>query len=107
METVIGVMGGSGVYNIDGLEGAEWRNVDSPFGAPSDALLFGHLNGVKMVFLPRHGRGHTLSPSTVNYRANIDALKTCRRNRRDLGFRLWVVSRRNGARGFCDCRPVH
>ena len=75
METVIGVMGGSGVYNIDGLEGAEWRNVDSPFGAPSDALLFGHLNGVKMVFLPRHGRGHTLSPSTVNYRANIDALK--------------------------------
>ena len=75
METVIGVMGGSGVYDIDGLEGAEWRNIDSPFGAPSDALLFGRLNGVKMVFLPRHGRGHTLSPSTVNYRANIDALK--------------------------------
>ncbi len=75
METVIGVMGGSGVYDIDGLEGSEWRNIDSPFGAPSDALLFGRLNGVKMVFLPRHGRGHTLSPSTVNYRANIDALK--------------------------------
>jgi 5'-methylthioadenosine phosphorylase len=75
LETVIGVMGGSGVYDIDGLEGGEWRNVDSSFGAPSDALLFGRLNGIKMVFLPRHGRGHTLSPSTVNYRANIDALK--------------------------------
>ncbi len=75
MDTVIGVLGGSGVYDIEGLEAAEWRNIDSPFGTPSDALLFGQLNGVKMVFLPRHGRGHTLSPSTVNYRANIDALK--------------------------------
>ncbi|MBL4749267.1 MAG: S-methyl-5'-thioadenosine phosphorylase [Amylibacter sp.] len=68
-------MGGSGVYDIEGLQGAEWRKVDSPFGAPSDELLFGELNSVKMVFLPRHGRGHALSPSTVNYRANIDALK--------------------------------
>jgi 5'-methylthioadenosine phosphorylase len=75
LETVIGVMGGSGVYDIEGLEDAQWRKVDSPFGTPSDKLLFGHLNGVKMVFLPRHGRGHALSPSTVNYRANIDALK--------------------------------
>ncbi len=75
METVIGVMGGSGVYDIEGLEDANWRKIDSPFGAPSDALLFGRLNGVKMVFLPRHGRGHALSPSTVNYRANIDAMK--------------------------------
>ena len=75
METVIGVMGGSGIYEIDGLENAEWRTIDSPFGAPSDDLLFGTLNGVKMVFLPRHGRGHKQSPSTVNYRANIDAMK--------------------------------
>ena len=75
METVIGVIGGSGVYEIEGLEGAEWRVVDSPYGAPSDKLLFGTLGGVKMVFLPRHGRGHVQTPSTVNYRANIDALK--------------------------------
>ncbi len=75
METVIGVIGGSGVYDIDGLEGAEWRVVDSPYGAPSDKLLFGALDGVRMVFLPRHGRGHVQTPSTVNYRANIDALK--------------------------------
>ncbi|RFU13526.1 S-methyl-5'-thioadenosine phosphorylase [Rhodobacteraceae bacterium W635] len=75
MDTVIGVIGGSGVYDIDGLEGAEWVTVDSPFGAPSDALLTGTLDGVTMVFLPRHGRGHVHSPSSVPYRANIDALK--------------------------------
>jgi len=75
METVIGIIGGSGIYEIDGLEGAEWVTVDSPFGTPSDALLTGRLDGVKMVFLPRHGRGHVHSPTTVPYRANIDALK--------------------------------
>ena len=77
METVIGVIGGSGVYEIEGLEGAEWRTIDSPYGAPSDRLLFGTLDGVQMVFLPRHDRGHVQSPSTINYRANIDALKRC------------------------------
>ncbi|MEM9755473.1 MAG: S-methyl-5'-thioadenosine phosphorylase [Pseudomonadota bacterium] len=71
----IGVIGGSGVYDIAGLGGAEWREVQSPFGAPSDALLTGTLNGTKMVFLPRHGRGHIHSPTSVPYRANIDALK--------------------------------
>jgi len=75
LETVIGVMGGSGVYDIEGLQDAQWQKIDSPFGAPSDDLLCGTLDGIKMVFLPRHGRGHSLSPSTVNYRANIDALK--------------------------------
>jgi len=75
METVIGVIGGSGIYEIDGLEAPEWVAVESPFGAPSDALLIGHLDGTKMVFLPRHGRGHVHTPSTVPYRANIDALK--------------------------------
>ena len=75
MERVIGVMGGSGVYEIDGLEDAMWQTVESPWGAPSDDVLTGVLNGVKMVFLPRHGRGHVHSPSTVNYRANIDVMK--------------------------------
>ncbi len=75
MTTVIGVIGGSGVYEIDGLQNAQWRSIDSPFGAPSDQLLFGTLDGVQMVFLPRHGRGHVQTPSTVNYRANIDAMK--------------------------------
>ena len=73
--TVLGVIGGSGVYGIDGLEHAEWRHVRSPWGEPSDELLFGRLGGVDMVFLPRHGRGHVQSPTTINYRANIDALK--------------------------------
>jgi len=75
METVLGIIGGSGVYEIDALENPQWISIESPFGATSDDVLIGHLDGVKMVFLPRHGRGHTQTPSTVNYRANIDALK--------------------------------
>jgi len=74
-ETVIGVIGGSGVYQIDGLDEARWVPVATPWGAASDDILTGRLDGVKMAFLPRHGRGHVHSPSTVPYRANIDALK--------------------------------
>ncbi len=74
-EPIIGVIGGSGVYEIAGLEGAIWLKVATPFGDPSDELLFGRLNGQKMVFLPRHGRGHRLPPSDLNFRANICALK--------------------------------
>jgi len=72
---VIGVIGGSGLYQIDGLSDVEWRRVDSPFGKPSDALCFGRLDGQQVVFLPRHGRGHPVPPSEINFRANIDALK--------------------------------
>ncbi len=72
---VIGVIGGSGIYEIEGLSNTRWERVTSPFGEPSDALLFGDLEGQAMVFLPRHGRGHKLPPNGVNYRANIDALK--------------------------------
>tara|TARA_Y100001960_G_C14729811_1_gene856902 strand:+ start:518 stop:1411 length:894 start_codon:yes stop_codon:yes gene_type:complete len=72
---VLGIIGGSGLYDIDGLEEVRWQNVPSPWGEPSDELLFGRLNGVQLVFLPRHGRGHRFSPTTINYRANIDALK--------------------------------
>jgi 5'-methylthioadenosine phosphorylase len=75
METMIGVIGGSGLYSIEGLERADWVEVESPFGKPSDAILTGRLDGVAMAFLPRHGRGHVHSPSSVPYRANIDALK--------------------------------
>ena len=75
MQTMIGVIGGSGVYQIDGLEGASWVKVKSPWGRPSDEVLLGRLDGVPMAFLPRHGRGHVHSPSDVNFRANIDALK--------------------------------
>ncbi|HWF00487.1 MAG TPA: S-methyl-5'-thioadenosine phosphorylase [Caulobacteraceae bacterium] len=72
---VLGVIGGSGVYGVDGLEDARWTRVDSPFGAPSDELLIGRLGEARVVFLPRHGRGHTLPPTFVDARANIDALK--------------------------------
>ncbi|MBJ2151995.1 S-methyl-5'-thioadenosine phosphorylase [Paracoccus sp. IB05] len=73
--TMIGVIGGSGVYQIDGLEGAAWVTVATPWGAPSDEILVGRLGGLPVAFLPRHGRGHVHSPSSVPYRANIDALK--------------------------------
>jgi 5'-methylthioadenosine phosphorylase len=75
VQPVIGVIGGSGLYDIDGLEGREWRRVETPWGATSDELLFGAIGGVRCVFLPRHGRGHPNPPSALNYRANIDALK--------------------------------
>ncbi len=73
--TIIGVIGGSGLYAIEGLESPEWRAIDTPWGAPSDALLHGEIGGVEVRFLPRHGRGHVQTPSSINYRANIDALK--------------------------------
>ena len=72
---VLGVIGGSGVYALDALEDARWEKVESSFGTPSDALLRGRLAGVEAVFLPRHGRGHRVPPSEIDYRANIDALK--------------------------------
>lgn len=75
MQTMIGVIGGSGIYQIDGLEDASWITVNSHWGQPSDQLLQGRLGGLAIAFLPRHGRGHRHSPSTVPYRANIDALK--------------------------------
>jgi len=74
-KTKIAIIGGSGIYDIDGLVGATWTDVETPWGAPSDQVLTGTLNDVDMVFLPRHGRGHVYSPTTVPYRANIDALK--------------------------------
>ena len=74
-DTMIAVIGGSGIYDIDGLEGPKWQPVDTPFGTPSDQILTGSLEGVKMAFLPRHGRGHVHTPTSVPYRANIDALK--------------------------------
>ncbi|WP_010215516.1 S-methyl-5'-thioadenosine phosphorylase [Sphingomonas sp. PAMC 26621] len=75
MSWKIGIIGGSGLYAIDALEDPQWRRIDTPWGAPSDALLFGHIGDVELVFLPRHGRGHRISPSELNPRANIDALK--------------------------------
>lgn len=74
-KTYLGVIGGSGLYDIAGLENPQWTTVDSPWGTPSDAILTGTLDGQPFAFLPRHGRGHVHSPTTVPYRANIDAMK--------------------------------
>lgn len=72
---MIGIIGGSGLYHLEGLTDIHWKTIASPFGQPSDELLFGKLDGQPLVFLPRHGRGHKLSPIDINYRANIDVLK--------------------------------
>src|SRR6267378_1765491 len=74
---VVGIIGGSGLDHIDGLADVEWRRVGSPFGRTSDEFCFGVLAGQAVVFVPRHGRGHVLPPSEINFRANIDALKRC------------------------------
>ncbi len=74
-EWVIGVLGGSGLYEVDGLEKPEWVSVETPWGDPSDEILVGRIHGVRFAFLPRHGRGHRLPPAAINARANIDALK--------------------------------
>jgi 5'-methylthioadenosine phosphorylase len=75
MLDMIGIIGGTGLYAIPGLVDETWRRVDSPFGAPSDELLFGRLGDHRVVFLPRHGRGHRIPPHEIPFRANIDALK--------------------------------
>ena len=74
-KAVLGIIGGSGIYDLPGLEGLTERHVSTPWGDPSDALLFGRIGGTEVVFLSRHGRGHRHSPSDINYRANIDAMK--------------------------------
>ncbi len=75
-KTILGIIGGSGVYDI-AMDGARWRRVASPWGEASDEVREGEIGGLPIVFLPRHGRGHVFSPSTINYRANIDVLKRC------------------------------
>ena len=74
MKAKIGIIGGSGIDELEELRGAQWKSVPSPFGNTSDKLLFGEINSVPIVFLPRHGRGHKLPPTAINYRANIEAL---------------------------------
>ena len=75
IKPVVGLIGGSGLYELDGLTETVWRTVTTPWGAPSDQLLFGLLGDVECVFLPRHGRGHVLGPTQLPFRANIDAMK--------------------------------
>jgi 5'-methylthioadenosine phosphorylase len=74
IKTILGIIGGSGVYDI-AMDNARWQRIDSPWGDASDALRMGEIDGLSVVFMPRHGRGHVYSPSTINYRANIDCLK--------------------------------
>ncbi len=74
-KTVLGIIGGSGFYNLPGLTDPRWQAVASPWGTPSDDILFAEIDGLPIRFLPRHGRGHKIAPSDINYRANIDVMK--------------------------------
>lgn len=76
MDVTLGIIGGSGLYDLPGLDG-EWKAVESPWGPPSDQVLVGTLGHTRVVFLPRHGRGHRVDPTGINYRANIDIMKRC------------------------------
>ena len=76
-KAIVGIIGGSGIYDLPGLADVREERIATPWGEPSDALRFGRVGKTRAVFLPRHGRGHRLSPSGINYRANIDALKRC------------------------------
>lgn len=73
--TVLGIIGGSGFYSLPGLTNARWNKISTPWGEPSDEILFAEIDGLPVRFLPRHGRGHPIAPSDINFRANIDALK--------------------------------
>lgn len=75
MKTVLAIIGGSGLYEIDGLQNLTRKTIKTPWGEPSAPFIFGTLNGIQLIFLARHGQGHRLSPADINYRANIDALK--------------------------------
>jgi 5'-methylthioadenosine phosphorylase len=74
-QSVLGIVGGSGFYNLPSIEHAEWRHIESPWGTPSDDIMFADIDGLPIRFLPRHGRGHKLAPGDIDYRANIDAMK--------------------------------
>ena len=74
-ERTLGIIGGSGLYDLPGIEGREEHRLETPFGSPSDAVITGHLHGVRMAFLPRHGRGHRIAPHELPFRANIHAMK--------------------------------
>ena len=79
MKSVLGIVGGSGLYDLPGLTHAVWTRVTSPWGEPSDDILFAEIDGLPVRFLPRHGRGHRVSPTDINYRANIDQHEVARR----------------------------
>src|SRR3989442_4755520 len=95
----LGVLGGSGLYDLPGLEGVERLGADTPFGPPSDQLVIGRLGGTRLVFLPRHGRGHRLLPTEINFRANIFALK-------QIGVE-WIVAVSAGRRPRAEIVPGH
>ena len=106
-EQVIGVIGGSGLYEMEGLTGVEHVVVDTPFGKPSDEYITGTLEGVRLVFLPRHGKGHRFLPSEVNYRANIYGMKKLGVERIISVSAVGSMQGGDRSRPYRHSRPVH
>ena len=105
--TVLGIVGGSGLYEIPGLKDVHWEDVRSPWGSPSDQILFAELDGLPIRFLPRHGRGHKIPPSAINFRANIDALKRAGVTDVVSVSACGSLKEEPATRAFRDRRPVH
>ena len=102
--SVLGIIGGSGVYDIE-MGGARWETVTSPWGEPSDQVRVGEIGGLTVAFLPRHGRGHVYSPTTINYRANSDVMKRLRGKK---GSQVSIAVERPGppGKGWSDAKTM-
>ena len=105
-KAVLGIIGGSGIYDLPGLENVREEAIASPWGEPSAPVRHGTIAGLPIVFLPRHDKGHRLSPSDINYRANIDVLKRAGRHRPDLAVGLRLLQGGTAARHLRAGRPV-
>ena len=105
-KAVLGIIGGSGIYDLPGLEKVKQKRIKSPWGEPSAALRIGEIAGLPVVFLSRHDKGHRLSPSDINYRANIDVLKRAGRHRPGFALGLRLVQAGAAARHLRAGRPV-
>ena len=105
-KAVLGIIGGSGIYDLPGLENVREQRIASPWGEPSSALRIGEIDGLPVVFLSRHDKGHRLSPSDINYRANIDVLEARRRHRSGVAVGLRLVQGGTAARHLRAGRSV-
>ena len=102
---VLGIIGGSGIYDLPGIEDVREQRVTTPWGEPSDVLRTGRVGGTSVVFLPRHGRGHRIPPSGINYRANIDALKQLGVTEDKIG--VMAQAALDTSRGLLAKDPIH
>ena len=103
----LGIIGGSGLYEIEAIEDSRWKKVKTPWGSPSDEILVFTYKGIEACFLPRHGKGHKISPTNINFRANIDALKQLGVTDINICFCCWFPEGKFGTRMLCLSRSIY